>query len=159
MLNVVLLRVVQPLLRPTPARHITISGMVKTAFGNETSIEASYRSSLETSPTQITDRSFMSIIYSSRGSDCWSTYLKAWDTVDTRTEARPAESPRLAPWTLDRSTQGQINGSWVQNINIQEVSSKWGRVVNNVTLAIPHPGVLQAARASSKLIPQPDVSV
>jgi hypothetical protein len=85
--------------------------------------------------------------------------LKAWDNDKSKYQKKLSQSQRLAPWTLDRSTQGQINGSWVQNINMQDAFTKFGRVVNNVTLAIPHPGILQAARSSTKSIPQPEVSV
>jgi hypothetical protein len=135
-----------------------MSGIVKTSFANETYLEASYRSSLVPNFTQDTDRDFMGIIYSARGSDCWSTYLKAWDNIGKRNQAKPIQSQRLAPWTLDRSMQGQINGSWVQSINMQDAFNKLGRVVNNVTLAIPHPGILQAAR-TSKWIAQPNVRI
>lgn len=135
-----------------------MSGVVKTSFANETYLETSYRSSIESNPTQDTDRSFMSVVYSSQGSDCWNTYLTAWG-IGKRSQARPFQSQRLTPWTLDRSTQSQINSSWVQIIDMQNAFNKFGRVVNNVTLAIPHPGILKAARTSSNSIAQPNVRI
>lgn len=129
-------------------------GMVKSSFANEAYLERSYRSSLVSQPDQTSDRSFMSVVYSARGSDCWNSYLTAWNNIGNHT---PIQSQRLAPWTIDRSTQGQINGSWVQSINMTNAFSKFGRVVNNVTLAIAHPGILEAARSSSNSIAQPAV--
>lgn len=96
----------------------------------------------------------MSVVYSARGSDCWNNYLTAWNDIGNHT---PIQSQRLAPWTIDRSTQGQINGSWVQSVNMTDAFIRFGRVVNNVTLAIAHPGILKAARNSSNSIAQPDV--
>jgi hypothetical protein len=136
-----------------------MSGMVKTSFANEVYLETSYRSSLVSNHTPVTDRSFMSIVYSSWGSDCWKNYLTAWDSIGKRYQAKPVQSQRLAPWTLDRSTQSQINGSWVQSIDMQDAFNKFGRVVNNVTLAIPHPGILKAARTASNSIIQPNVRI
>jgi hypothetical protein len=153
------LQVVQPVLRDTQSRLITLTGTVKTSFANETYIEASHKSSLlSKSPLDNEAKSFMSIVYSSRGSNCWSTFLEAWDKVGNSQPGKPVQSKRLAPWIVDKNTLSQINGSWVQNIDIENASSKLGRIVNNVTLAIPHPGILQVARNSSKLIAQPDVS-
>ncbi|QDS69120.1 hypothetical protein FKW77_010323 [Venturia effusa] len=112
-------------------------------------MERKYRSSLVTEPAAATDRSYMSVIYSARGSDSWNSYLAAWDGVGNHTTV---QSQRLAPWTIDRSTQGQINGSWVQSDSSTNASNL---IVNNVTLAIPHPGILKAARTKSSSIAQP----
>jgi hypothetical protein len=132
-------------------------GMVKASFANESYLETSYRSSLVSPHTQKADRNFMIVVYSSRGSDSWNTYLTAWNNFGNRYPGKPSQSQRLAPWTLDKNTQGQTNGSWVQSIDMQEAFNRFGRVVHNVTLAIPHPGILEVARNSSNSIAQPHV--
>ncbi|KAE9980742.1 hypothetical protein EG328_012087 [Venturia inaequalis] len=145
---------VQPVVRDTSGRRSTLNGLVTTSFGDEVFIERKYRSSLVPDPSVITDRSYMSVVYSARCSDSWNSYLSAWNGI---TNQKTIQSQRFVPWTIDRSTQGQINGSWVQDIDMIDVSKKFdGRIVNNVTLAIPHPGISKAASDKSNLIAQPN---
>lgn len=56
-----------------------------------------------------------------------------------------------------------IKGSWINLVDDQNMtilSQKYNRIVNNITMAMPHPGVLQAAgdRINNILQPQ-DLSV
>lgn len=141
------------MVRDMPGRRLILNGLVNSTFGDEAYIERKYRSSIVPNASAITDRSYMSIIYSARGSDSWTSYLSAWEAVRNSTAI---QSQRFAPWTIDRSTRGQIYGSWVQDTNNTDV---FDRAVNNVTLAIPHPGVLKAAKQTSNSIAQPDVSM
>ncbi|TID23118.1 Protoheme IX farnesyltransferase [Venturia nashicola] len=117
-------------------------------------IEREHRNFLVPEPSATTDRSYMSVVYSALCSDSWNSYLSAWNGVTNHTTT---QSRRFSPWTVDGSTQGQINGSWVQKIVMIDVSNKFnGRIVNNVPLAIPHPGILKAARNKSNSIAQPN---
>jgi hypothetical protein len=138
-------------LKDTKTRRISMSETVKMAFANESEIEKSYSGTLVLDPP--IDRSFMGVVYSARGSNCWNTFLTTWSSSGNHT---PVQSQRPAPWTLDRSMLGRINGSWVQTIDMQTSLQKFGRVVDNVTLSIAHPGILMVAKASSS-IAQPKV--
>ncbi|OCK94764.1 uncharacterized protein K441DRAFT_677298 [Cenococcum geophilum 1.58] len=143
---------VQPVLRDVSPRHITVTGTVKTSFANEWYIEDASKN-----PVQPDARSFLSILYSSKGSDSYSSYLEQWQDTGENHNGSIEQLERRAPSILDRKTllQCQLNSSWVQSINMQDTFDKFGRVVDNVTLALPHPGVLHAARSSTKSIPQP----
>jgi hypothetical protein len=154
------LKAVQPVFRDTPGWHRTMRGIVKTSFANESYLERNYKSSLGSAPSGVQDRSFNTLVYSSQGSGCWSIYLTAWGNNTNSSQEKISQLQRPAPWTTDRSTQGQINSSWVQSIDMQGTSKKFaGRVVNNVTLAIPHPGILKAARLRENSIAQPNVRI
>lgn len=48
-----------------------------------------------------------------------------------------------------------VKGSWVDIKNMTEISGIPGRMVNNVTLAFPHPGVVAAAQDARNKIMQP----
>ncbi|KAE9992913.1 hypothetical protein EG327_007221 [Venturia inaequalis] len=48
-----------------------------------------------------------------------------------------------------------VNGSWIHTIDTKKVSEKFGRAINNVTLAMPHSGVVQAGWDSKNNIIQP----
>jgi hypothetical protein len=52
-----------------------------------------------------------------------------------------------------------VNASWIQIIDTEAVSEKYGRAVNNVTLAMPHTGVVQAGSDPKNGIMQPSVSI
>ena len=53
-----------------------------------------------------------------------------------------------------------VQGSWINIQNMTEVSQKYGRIVNNVSMAMPHAGVVAAARDPINRIMQPqDLSV
>ena len=56
-----------------------------------------------------------------------------------------------------------IKGSWINLVseqNMTTLSHYWNRTVNNITMAMPHPGVLQAAQDPINSILQPqDLSV
>ena len=53
-----------------------------------------------------------------------------------------------------------VKGSWIQVWNMTEISNHWNRTVNNVTMALPHSGIVKAARDPRNDIIQPqDLSV
>ena len=43
-----------------------------------------------------------------------------------------------------------VLGSWVNKQNMTQVSQKYGRIINNVSIAFPHAGVAMAAVNSSQ---------
>jgi hypothetical protein len=49
-----------------------------------------------------------------------------------------------------------ITAQWVNTINTTEVSKKYGRAINNVSLAMPHAGVFEAAHNPRNGILQPE---
>lgn len=61
--------------------------------------------------------------------------------------------PRV-PAILDNNIT--VNGSWVNVQDMSRVSEKYGRIINNVSLAFPHPGIVAAARHPLNRILQPD---
>ena len=53
-----------------------------------------------------------------------------------------------------------VQGTWTQVWNMTEISKQWNRTVNNVTMAMPHSGIIKAARDPRNRIKQPqDLSV
>lgn len=53
-----------------------------------------------------------------------------------------------------------VKGSWIQIQNMTELSKNFSRIVNNVTMAMPHSGVFEAAMDPFNDIMQPrDLSV
>lgn len=53
-----------------------------------------------------------------------------------------------------------VKGTWTQVWNMTKLSNLWNRTVNNVTMAMPHSGIVKAARDPRNDIKQPqDLSV
>lgn len=53
-----------------------------------------------------------------------------------------------------------VKGTWTEITNMTALSEQWNRTVNNVTMAMPHSGILKAARDPRNDIVQPqDLSV
>lgn len=48
-----------------------------------------------------------------------------------------------------------VTGSWINKVNMADVSARHGRIINNVTMAMPHSGVFAAAREPLNGILQP----
>jgi hypothetical protein len=49
-----------------------------------------------------------------------------------------------------------ITAQWINIVNTAEVSKRYGRAINNVSLAMPHTGVFEAAHSSRNGILQPE---
>ena len=48
-----------------------------------------------------------------------------------------------------------VQGTWIQVWNMTEISNQWNKTVNNVTMAMPHSGIVKAARDPRNDIKQP----
>ncbi|EHL03840.1 hypothetical protein M7I_0030 [Glarea lozoyensis 74030] len=84
-------------------------------------------------------------------------FLGTWAALKRTggTSSSISERPPVPAMMYDNTT---VTGSWVQTdySNITVAYSKFGRVVNNVTLSMPHAGVFAAARHEDNEILQPD---
>lgn len=71
-------------------------------------------------------------------------------TVSSNLPHRPVPSSFL----LDNTP---VSGSWIETstANVTKISQEHGRIINNVSLAMPHPGVYSAALAPHNNILQP----
>jgi hypothetical protein len=49
-----------------------------------------------------------------------------------------------------------VTPAWIEQVAVEDSSKKFGRIVNNVSLAMPHAGIFQAARDERNGIIQPD---
>jgi hypothetical protein len=83
-------------------------------------------------------------------------YLATWTSIaDTGNSSSTDLNERPVPVGMlyDNTT---VTGSWVEIRNTTENSISAGRIVNNVTLAMPHSGIFDAARDSKNSIMQPE---
>lgn len=82
-------------------------------------------------------------------------YLAEWATVSSFGNGTSDQHKRPPGFGLlyENTT---ITAQWINVINTTEVSKKYGRAINNVSLALPHAGVFEAAHAQRNGILQPE---
>ena len=98
----------------------------------------------------------LQIDYAGQSFHNYAQYLASWSN-NTNTGTNLASDQRARPnavGTLYSNTT--VYGSWVEVKNTTEVSEKFGRTINNVTMAMPHFGVFSAAREPTNNILQPE---
>jgi hypothetical protein len=82
-------------------------------------------------------------------------YLAEWDKAAANGNGTTVQQKRPPGFGLlyENTT---ITAQWISVINTAEVSKKYGRAINNVSLAMPHSGVFAAAHDSRNGILQPE---
>ncbi|KAK8220360.1 hypothetical protein IWZ01DRAFT_477327 [Phyllosticta capitalensis] len=95
--------------------------------------------------------SCMDISYASQGFHDYEQYLSEWVTRTANGSVGTDKDSRAPAYSLWDSNV-QVNGSWMDI-----TATEWrGRIVNNVSLAMPHVSVLQASRDPTNNILQPE---
>ncbi|OJD19541.1 hypothetical protein AJ78_00512 [Emergomyces pasteurianus Ep9510] len=83
-------------------------------------------------------------------------YISEWSQKSRNGDMASTDmSYRIVPagtWN-DNTT---LRGSWIHEQNMVEVSKKHGRMINNVTAAMPHAGIIAASRHPHNSLRQPD---
>ncbi|KAI8934551.1 hypothetical protein NX059_008250 [Plenodomus lindquistii] len=83
-------------------------------------------------------------------------YLAEWDILANDFGNGTADQHKRPPGFGLLHENTTVTAQWVDISNTSEVSRKFGRAVNNVSLAMPHAGVFAAARDQQSGIPQPE---
>jgi hypothetical protein len=77
-------------------------------------------------------------------------YRSDWDKFIA--EGNITGRPNPVGLLYDNTT---VIGSWMHPHNMTELSARHGRIINNITMAMPHAGVFAAAREPINGIRQP----
>lgn len=87
--------------------------------------------------------------------------MSAWDDGVTHESPPSWMSERLherLPIAAALDNNITVTTAWLGNHTIEADSDKAGRIVNNITIAVPHRGVPAAARNIENDLLQPEVS-
>ena len=137
-------------------------GLVKTTFAN-----AQYQQDHCKTPIQVVswDSNYneqyvggtcMTISYAAQSFSTYDQYMSSWSDLLNSGNGTTNQQYRPAPVALFLQNT-TVNGTWINIIDTAAVSKANNRVINNVTLAMPHVGVFQAARDPMSDILQPEV--
>lgn len=136
-------------------------GLVKTTFANPYYVEGNCQSPIEVSTwdpeysaTNV-GTTCLSIDHAAQGFHNYKGYLSTWAGLVASSNGSTDQHLRPQGWGLFMENT-TVNGSWIEVIDTKATSQKFGRIVNNVTLAMPHSGIFQAARDPLTNIVQPE---
>ncbi|MCJ1390993.1 hypothetical protein MMC18_003854 [Xylographa bjoerkii] len=135
----------------------TLYGRVATSFANASYTEGSCQTPITKAIDPIhSAESCIEIQYSGQAFHNLNQYLGAWATTANSNNKSTDLQQRPPPTAMlyDNTT---VQGSWIStNQTMTEVSEKYGRIVNNVTMAMPHSGVFGASQLPQNGILQPE---
>ncbi|KAI9763558.1 MAG: hypothetical protein M1840_000420 [Geoglossum simile] len=146
---------VAPKLRLGPTEQRLLHARVSTKYAYTYYAANHCQTPIKTDP-DISGRTCLQIDYAGQSFHNYAQYLAAWSN-NTNTGTNPGSDPRTRPnavGTLYSNTT--VHGSWVEIKNTTEVSEKFKRTINNITMAMPHAGVFAAAREPTNNILQPE---
>lgn len=131
-----------------------LAGRVKTSFANVKYIKSICQTPIRTDPNE-GGNTCLQIEHAGQGYHNYQRFLAYWDTAARNGNGTSDQKKRPPGFGLlyENTT---ITAQWVNIIDTKEASKKYGRAVNNVSLAMPHSGVFQAARDERNNILQPE---
>jgi hypothetical protein len=146
---------VQPVLRDGNWDNgLVLAGRVKSDFAN-----INYLKELCQTPIR-TDRDYqgstcLQMEHAGQGYHNFQRYLSDWDTTASNGNGSSDQELRPPGFGLLYENTTVI-AKWIDTINTTVVSKEYGRVINNVSMAMPHSGVFSAARDQRNGILQPE---
>ncbi|KAF2433105.1 hypothetical protein EJ08DRAFT_584201 [Tothia fuscella] len=137
-----------------------MSGFVKASFANIVYLQ-------NTCPTPIQkvqwdpDRlpnmvgnTCLQIDHAAQGFHNYQRFMSFWSEIVGRGEGSKEQHLRPPGFGLFKENV-TVNATWIEIKNTTDLSNKFGRPINNVTLAMPHTGVVKAAQDERNGVVQP----
>ncbi|KAF2036251.1 hypothetical protein EK21DRAFT_96201 [Setomelanomma holmii] len=145
---------VQPTLREGSWKDTVMIGRVKTDFANINYIKSVCQTPIRNDP-EYGGSTCLQIEHAGQGYHNYQRYLAEWDLEAAKKNTTTDQKKRPPGFGLlyENTT---ISAQWINIIDTKEVSKKYGRAINNVSLAMPHAGVFEAAHARRNDILQPE---
>lgn len=147
---------VQPMLKDGHTESKLLLGDVKADFANIKYIQDKCQTPITTgTDPNYAGTTCTQIEHAGQGYYNYHKYLADWDArVQAKNVTTDQESRPLGFALLYENTT--VTAQWVDIVNTTEKSREHGRVINNVSLAMPHAGVFSAARDRRNGILQPE---
>jgi hypothetical protein len=149
---------VQPYLRYGPWEHGSMRGLVKTIWANPTFLGENCGTPITTKEDDIAGNTCLQIQYAAHSYYNYQRYISDWSTLSRNGNGSsdPALRPKGFAMIYENTT---VTAPWVElgHSSVTANSEKYQRIVNNVTLALPHAGVPGAAWDAINNILQPEV--
>jgi hypothetical protein len=147
---------VQPMLSHGRMERRLLAGNVKADFASITHIKEMCQTPIGTNiDPQYAGTTCTQIEHAGQGFYNYHKYLADWDNrIMARNVSNDQTKRPLGFGLLYENTT--VTAQWIDIVNTTEISRGHGRVINNVSLAMPHAGVFAAARDQRNGILQPE---
>ncbi|KAI4625842.1 hypothetical protein J4E80_002975 [Alternaria sp. BMP 0032] len=146
---------VQPMLRDGNWDNgLVLAGRVKSDFANINYLKEMCQTPIRTDKNA-QGETCLQMEHAGQGYHNFQRYLSDWDLSARNGNGTSVQKLRPQGFGLlyENTT---VTGQWIDIVNTTETSQKHGRVINNVTMAMPHSGVFAAARDQRNGILQPE---
>ncbi|KAG9231875.1 hypothetical protein BJ875DRAFT_381946 [Amylocarpus encephaloides] len=133
-------------------------GPVKMEYANSIQIAATCQTPISTKMDPVDSGSTcLQVSYAGQSYHNAIVFLETWAKIsrDIGTSFVLEERPAPQAMLYDNTT---VTGSWTytNTSNVTAAYAKYGRVINNITMSMPHAGIVQAAKHPKNAILQPD---
>lgn len=146
---------VQPQLAFLPWQSKTLQGLVRAQFANIYYVHDQCHTPASVDPDKDNRTSTCSMIeHSAMGYHNYYTYLSMWDDYSVQSNASTSLADRPPGFALYNDSV-TVTAPWVQPDNPATSYKDTGIIINNVSLAFPHVGVVTAAQDPINQIMQP----
>ncbi|KAF2272791.1 uncharacterized protein EI97DRAFT_405417 [Westerdykella ornata] len=146
--------VVQPMLKEGHWDGRVFEGQVMTDFANVTYVKQLCATPIQ-SDAEAGQSTCLQIEHAGQGYHNYQRYLNYWTTAVNSRNTTSNQRKRPRPFGLLHENT-TVTGQWVNIIDTAATSREHGRVINNISLAMPHSGVFKAAHSQKNGIMQPE---
>lgn len=146
---------VSPKLAFSGDQEASLNGLVRQKFANTTFLLDQCQTPIAVDVDSTSKSTCMQISYTGKSYHNYEQYLSNWVEAVTKGETGKLMSERPLPvgtWH-DNTT---VQGNWVEQHDMAELSKKHRRMIQNVTAVMPHAGVFAASRFPKNEIRQPE---
>lgn len=150
---------VAPHLKYGKSEYTEMRGLVKASYANPTYIADTCKTPISTIlDPEYAGTTCLSILHSGQAYHNSVQFLSTWQNISlggVGVSSDIADRPRPPGMLYDNTT---VTGSWVmpEYSNMSASYAQYKRIINNVTMSMPHAGVLTAAHDSINNILQPE---
>ena len=145
---------VQPVLQFGKWEHRILAGMVKTQFANVNYVKSICQTPIRTD-NEHGGSTCLQIEHASQGYHNYQRYLAYWSVQTDNSNGTSVQEKRPPGFAMLQANTS-IVANWINVIDTKAISKEMGRAINNVSLAMPHSGIFQAARDARNGILQPE---
>jgi hypothetical protein len=139
-----------------------MSGSVKASFANVVYMQDTCPTPIEKvqwDPDRTPDKvgnTCLQIDHAAQGYHNYQRFMSYWSEIVGRGQGSTDQHLRPQGFGLFKENV-TVNGSWIEVHSTKDVSQHFGRPVNNVTLAMPHTGIVKSAQDERNGVVQPNV--
>ncbi|KAI5205751.1 hypothetical protein E4T39_02778 [Aureobasidium subglaciale] len=153
---------VQPYLRYGPWEHGTLQRLVKTIWANPTYLGTNCGTPITAAEDEIAGNTCLQIQYAAHSYYNYQRYISDWSVTarNGNGSGEPVHRPKGFAMIFENTT---VKAPWIhlEHSDVSANSDKHRRIINNVTLALPHAGDLdgQGVYQLQASVPSPAVNV